>query len=355
LGKKLYLCRRMAKQRIAYIDAMRGFTMIFVVYSHVCNYCLGDKWMGWNDVFFLFRLPCFFFISGWLFEPVRESIRVVVKKKFMVQIIPTVIFLLLLAPPPLFFSRLGATKGGYWFTFALFEFFLLYLFSGRLFKRWSGAFAFFISISAFCYDINFHQFNISSHNLQFSILNYHVSITDTLGFLSFITWRYYLFFYIGIWVKRHFDDFIRWTSKPVVIMAVVFGFALFAWHPRSENTIAAYLIFVVGGFLGLTMVFTFFRSFSRYFTKDGLLGRSLQYVGTRTLDIYLLHYFLLPRFLMKYSGTLHTYDNQWFEFGVAMTLSLIIVVGCLLVSYVIRLSPFLGHYLFGVKRNKTTS
>lgn len=340
----------MEMKRIGYIDAMRGFTMILVVYSHVCNYCLGDKWMGWNDVFFLFRLPCFFFISGWLFEPVRESIRVVVKKKFMVQIIPTVIFLLLLAPPPLFFSRLGATKGGYWFTFALFEFFLLYLFSGRLFKRWSGVFALVISIVAFCYDINYHQFNTSSHNLHFPILNYHVSITDILGFLSFITWRYYIFFYIGTWVKLHFDDFIRWTSKPVVIMAVVIGFALFAWHPRSENTIAAYLIFVVGGFLGLTMVFTFFRSFSRYFTKDSLLGRSFQYVGTRTLDIYLLHYFFLPRFLLAYAPQFQAYDNKFLEFIVAFLISLMVIVACLLVSYIIRMNSLLGHFLFGAKR-----
>ena len=62
-----FLCtfaQNMAKERIEYIDAMRGFTMILVVYSHVCNYCLGDKWMGWNDVFFLFRLPCFSLSAG---------------------------------------------------------------------------------------------------------------------------------------------------------------------------------------------------------------------------------------------------------------------------------------------------
>ncbi len=58
----------MQGQRIQYIDAMRGLAMVLVVYSHICRYCLGDKWMGWNDVFFLFRLLCFFFISGWLFE-----------------------------------------------------------------------------------------------------------------------------------------------------------------------------------------------------------------------------------------------------------------------------------------------
>ena len=330
----------MAKQRIEYIDAMRGFTMILVVYSHVCHFCLGDKWMGWNDVFFLFRLPCFFFISGWLFEPVRESILSVVKKKFTVQIVPTVIFLLLLAPPPIFFSRLGATKGGYWFTFALFVFFLLYLFSERYLKRWGGAYALVVSIAAFCYDINYNRY-FKDMGLM----------TQALGFLSFITWRYYLFFYIGTWVKRHFDDFIRWTGKPVVIMAVVIGFALFAWHPHSENAMAAYLIFSVGGLMGLTMVFTLFR----YIYTSSLLSpfashlSPLEYIGTRTLDIYLLHYFLLPRFLSQYSGSLHAFDNQWLESLVAMTLSLMIVMVCLLVSYVIRLSPFLGHYLFGVK------
>ena len=305
--------------------------------------------MGWNDVFFLFRLGCFFFISGWLFEPVRESIRAVVKKKFMVQIIPTVIFLLLLAPPPLFFNQLGATKGGYWFTFALFVFFLLYLFSERYLKQLGGAFALTISIAAFCYDANYHRFVTSSYNFHFSLFTFHFSLSDALGFLSFITWRYYLFFFIGTRVKRYFEEFIRLTGKSVVIMIVVVGFAMFAWHPHSENTIVAYLIFAVGGVLGLTMVFTFFRLLARYFTKERLLGQNLQYVGTRTLDIYLLHYFLLPRFLMKYSESLQVYDSQWLEFLVAMVPSWIVVAVCLLVSYIIRLSPFLGHYLFGAK------
>ena len=305
--------------------------------------------MGWNDVFFLFRLPCFFFISGWLFEPVRESIRTVIKKKFMVQIIPTVIFLLILAPPPLFFSRLGATKGGYWFTFALFVFFLLYLFAERYLKRCSGAFALAVSIAAFCYDIYYHQFITSTLNLQLSIINYQLSISDAVGFLSFICWRYYLFFFIGTRAKRHFEEFIRLTGLPEVIIAVVVSFIMLAWHPRSGNTIVAYLIFAVGGALGLTMIFTFFRLFACHFTKERWLGYSLQYVGTRTLDIYLLHYFLLPRFLMKHGESLQVYDSKWLEFLVAMSLSLAIVAGCLIVSYVIRLSPFLGHYLFGVK------
>ena len=75
----------------------------------------------------------------------------------------------------------------------------------------------------------------------------------------------------------------------------------------------------------------------------------LQYVGTRTLDIYLLHYFFLPRFLMAYAPQLQAYDSRLLEFVAIMVISLIILVLCLITSYVIRLSPFLGHYLFGAK------
>ena len=267
----------------------------------------------------------------------------------MVQIVPTVIFLLLLAPPPLFFSKLGATKGGYWFTFALFEFFLICIFSERYLKKYHGLLALFISIAAFCYDVNYARFEPSSLNYHFSLFTIHYSLSDVLGFLSFITWRYYLFFYIGTLVKRHFDEFIRWTGKPVVIIAVVIGFALFAWYPHSDNRIAAYLIFAIGGLLGLIMVFTFFRVFASTFSKERLLGRSLQYVGTRTLDIYLLHYFFLPRFLLIYAPQLSAYNNRFLELIIALSIALVVVAFCLLASYLIRLSPFLGHYLFGVK------
>lgn len=255
----------------------------------------------------------------------------------MVQIVPTVIFLLLLAPPPEFFSRLGATKGGYWFTFALFEFFLLTIFSESYLKKWSGVFALFLSAAAFCYDIYF--------NLYFKNMGL---LTDALGFLSFMTWRYFLFFYVGTWVKRNFDRFVQWTEKWWILLVVVMGFVIIAMPPHSDNAISEYLIFAVGGILGLTMVFTFFRAFSRFFSKDKWLGRCLQYIGTRTLDIYLLHYFVLPKFLILHRDLLLAYDSRLLEFLVVISVALVVVCLCLLFSYIIRLNHFLGHYLFGV-------
>ena len=350
----------MKTERIGYIDAMRGFTMILVVYSHICSMCFGDAWMGWNDVFFLFRLPCFFFISGWLFEHVGRqwdtiTIKQTIRHKFMVQIVPTVIFLLILAPPPLFFSRLGATKGGYWFTFLLFIFFVLHIFLSWLTKKMFTRnqevvmllIAILILVASCFYEANYLRY--------YSQMGWG---TNLMGFLSFRLWRFYLFFYLGTLVKRHFTFFIQWTNKLWLMVLIVIGFVAIAIHPHSDDAITQYFIFSIGGILGMTMVFTLFRylytspllsPYSSIFRHPSFI---LKFVGTRTLDIYLLHYFFLPRFLQSYTDQLQVHDNKLIEFLVAMSLALVVVGICLLVSYIIRLSPFLGHYLFGAKYEK---
>ena len=100
------------------------------------------------------------------------------------------------------------------------------------------------------------------------------------------------------------------------------------------------------------MVFTFFR-LSVSWLKKLHIEKPLQYVGTRTLDIYLLHYFFLPRFLMSYADQLRAFDSRFIEFLFIMAVSLVVLLLCLLASYIIRLNPFLGHYLFGAKYKKT--
>ena len=340
----------MGKQRIEYIDAMRGFTMILVVFAHVCHFCFGDSRMGYNAIFILFRLPCFFMLSGWLFEPAsKNAFLTVARHKAMVQLLPTFIFLLLLAPPPEFFHQLGALKGGYWFTFVLFEFFILYMVILRIGKYWTPIWAFAITIASFIYARYYDCLKSSSEGFQLLMI-------DMLGFLSVTTWRQFIFFYIGTWMRRHFDAFIRWTNKPVVILLICTAFFLIASTSHKDNIWFEMFRYYIGGITGMVMIFTLFRLL---YTSSiihlpssitHLTSSFFQYVGTRTLDIYLLHYFFLPRFLMEYAPQLQAYDSRLLEFVVIMALSLFILVFCLITSYVIRLSPFLGHYLFGVQR-----
>jgi hypothetical protein len=52
---------------------------------------------------------------------------------------------------------------------------------------------------------------------------------------------------------------------------------------------------------------------------------------------------------MPYADQLKSFNSQFVEFWMILAVSLIVLFLSLLASYVIRLSPFLGHYLFGVK------
>ena len=332
----------MATKRIEYIDAMRGFTMILVVFAHICHFCLDDSRMGYNAVFIIFRLPCFFMLSGWLFEPVAmRPFATIARKKFMVQIVPTFIFLFLLAPPPLFFHQLGALKGGYWFTFVLFEFFILYMLIVRMGSKWRPWAALIVALASFVY-VRYYN------SIQMSATGFLALVVNGLGFLSVALWRFFLCFCVGAWMRRHFDAFIRWTSKPAVILVIAVAFFAIASTSHIDNMWFEMFRFYVGGITGMWLVFTCFRH-SESWLRKLCLSKPLQYVGTRTLDIYLLHYFFLPRFLMPYADQLKSFNSQFVEFWMILAVSLIVLFLSLLASYVIRLSPFLGHYLFGVK------
>ena len=377
-------------KRIGYIDAMRGFTMILVVYSHVCGFCLGDRQMALNDVLFLFRLPCFFFISGWLFAGTvmgtapRVSSEAdytgtvphvtfwsIIKKKFMVQIVPTLFFLFLLSPPPAFFHQFGAFKGGYWFTFALFYFFIIYMLMAWPFRRHQSTksdvvmllLTLAISMSAYWYDINYHRLVLAvadTHgpmfNVQCSTFNVPCSMFNVLGLLSYVVWRYYLFFFLGTLVRKYFPQFLKIAGNGKLVACLAIIFLAISQIPQSDIFLREYFKFSVGGILGMTVIFALFRYLytspllSQYSSIFHHPSSILKFVGTRTLDIYLLHYFFLPEFLLPHANRLLATIPSWLLPLPILFAAFIVVVLCLLTSYIIRLNPFLAHYLFGAKK-----
>lgn len=305
--------------------------------------------MAFNDILFLLRMPCFFFISGWLFYKIgrmwdAQTVKQVICNKFMVQIVPTFIFLALHERSH-FFQQLGAVKGGYWFTFSLFLFFVIYIQTSLVFQRtkhkdlWMLFVALMISIAASWYDA---YYSSVAHQLGWG--------RQFLGFIGFMTWRYYLFFFLGTLVKKHFDNFLLLTDRREIMLVIITVFFIIVILPRTDYWPWVYTRFVLSGVCGMVLVFTFFRKFASWFTKERFLGRSLQYIGTRTLDIYLLHFFFLPESLLLYNRQLLAYGNKGLEVVVVLGEALAVLAACLLASYLIRLSPFLAHYLFGVRR-----
>ena len=74
----------------------------------------------------------------------------------------------------------------------------------------------------------------------------------------------------------------------------------------------------------------------------------MQFVGRRTLDIYVLHYFF-PISTIEIGKFFQVSINPVLEFFVNGFIAILVILICLIVSNVIRMSAFLRHHLFGVK------
>ena len=336
-------------KRIEYIDALRGFTMILVVLHHVAG-------VGWglppevpkiHTFLAQIRMPLFFFISGFVLYKASamwnlQHIRSFLHKKFFVQIIPTIVFFALFckfANRDIVASLYDIYKAGYWFTYTLFEYFIFYSILRFLFRNRFEDTAI-IAVAFFFYFINWSP-----------IYNHIPLSAEYKDLLGICQWCYFCFFLIGTLVKKHFDAVQRWLDgKYLLTFSILFYFLV---NFYDDMIPAVGLVRTPVGLLrtlaGMTILFAFFRTNQACFTKEHAIGRIMQYIGRRTLDIYLLHYFLLPRGLGAAFPVFTEHPMPVIEFICSFVIAVIVVALCLLVSNIIRLSPILAHYLFGVK------
>ena len=341
------------KNRIGYIDALRGMAMILVVYFHIAAYGFGSYEWGYNDIIERFRMPTFFFISGWLFYKAGriwngKTIRSIIRKKFMVQIIPTAVFMLLylMMFNLLDISSFGSDKKGYWFTIILFEYFVIYILAEALFNR-QDTFKGEIRVMIIILIISITAFYYAKYYTKYAA---ELGVwKDILGFLSFVKIRHIIFFWFGTFVRRHFERFVQLTNHPYVtaIMIGIFT-AIIVWPVLLSTESIEYIAYLFSGISGTIIFFTFFRIHEQHFSNDTWYGRSLQLIGRRTLDIYLIHYFVLPYDIVQTDVWLHYHDNTLFV-PMAIILALWVVAISLLISNILRISPLLSKYLFGTK------
>ena len=340
----------MEKTRIEYIDALRGFTMILVVIHHVALFMWGI--LGTPSVhgyLMQVRMPMFYFISGfvlykagvvWNIQHVCQFLR----KKFVVQIVSTIIFFTLFVHVKdidfgsALFSHL---KAGYWFTYILFQYFVFYSLAQLIFRRYA--------------HIVMLLMGIAFLPIYYPPITNAIPIPESIkGLLSIVYWRYFLFFVMGSLVHKHFARVEQWLDgKWLLLACLVTYFVLNIYRDvfpsNAENPLCGFLIGLVLTFTGLIVLFGFFRAKQELFTRDKVLGRTLQYIGRRTLDVYLIHYFF---FSFQEGGVVHIFTDHpmpIIEAFCSLIVALLIIACSLLISNILRLSPILAHYLFGVK------
>lgn len=337
-------------KRIGYIDALRGFAMILVVYFHISAYGFGSYETGYNGIIERFRMPIFFFISGWLFYKADriwnwESIVDLLKKKWMQLIIPTAIFmtLYLIIFGYWDFSSLGSDKKGYWFTFVLFEFIAIYVTLEAFLNKQDTTkgeimvmiIIFLLSVSAFYYAKYYTRYSEELGNWK-----------TILGLISFVKIRHIVFFWFGTIVRKKFDMFLKITSNRYVLAVLTVSCISMIVFPAIFSTKGLeYITYLVVGILGIIICFSFFRTYDTYLSNNTCYGKALIYIGRRTLDIYLLHYFVLPYHIEKVGILLHVYEYPIICLIVSLILSVMVIIVSILVRIIIKQLPFLKLFL----------
>lgn len=340
----------MPTKRIEYIDAMRGFTMILVVYSHIWTFCYhAYDTHSFANILSNFFLVLFFFISGFVAYKKDTSLSAVstariLKNKFVQLIIPSVVFYVILCAQfyDLSFVRLVA-RGEYWFTVQLFLFYLFYVLSSKLIRIGEHSISWdfvLLGVALLLYCISYSHVLIERTQIGANLFLY----------LGMKYWRYYVFFCLGILVRKHFSRFVKLTDNGCIMAAfIILFFALIFLADCINFPMWKPIRMLVYGGVSVVVIFTFFRRYEGSFTSTNKFGYCIQYIGRRTLDVYMIHYFFLPRNLDSLGSLFNEYTNPSVEFFITTLLSLLVILVSIIVGNIIRLSPVLSHYLLGDK------
>lgn len=340
----------MLVKRFDYIDALRGLAIIFIVFGHIPMYCYhtGEEFTSIrNSYTSLVQLPIFFFVSGFVFRTKTKPGWKFILKKLIQLIIPTILigsvyFLLNSTSFTLYLN--DKFKGGYWFTLTLFEFIL----------------------TQYIWEVITEKIHIRKNNIVYSSLSLCLAgllfilslptITSKMGDISNIIgipmFRYYLYFLIGIIVSRNINYIIKWKFRNhLIALVIILFFLLFITNqiPHKLNGAIFHLNLVGMELSSLSVVFMMFYKYRGFFSSSNRFATSLTFLGKRTLDIYLLHYFFLPKNLEVFGDFFTEHQAIVLETFFSGIITLLVIGFCLLVSEVIRCSPIVSKYLLGTK------
>jgi peptidoglycan/LPS O-acetylase OafA/YrhL len=156
---------------------------------------------------------------------------------------------------------------------------------------------------------------------------------------------------MGTLVKKYFDKVCKYIFDNNVIMLISTVIMIVGAIAYINNYYVQFETKLILSIVGILSIFYFFMRNGDYM-DNSRVGKGLQYIGRRTLDVYLLHYFFVTNSL--------TWINKWgvtsptMKFVLSILTALVIIGICLLISKFLRTNPLLGKILFGAKMPQKT-
>ena len=343
--------------RIRFIDGLRGFTMLLVVYHHLC--CLAfptsiEKASVFNNVGMTFRMPLFFFISGFFLYSNNYTLQLFKKRsknRLIKQLYPTIIIALIYCAICLDISPLAmcfkSLKCGYWFTIVSVDLFfigatLLYFCNSiKLSKKYQILLLLLVGSAGFITSIV-----AAKHNLP---------TTDLWKLFNLYQICYFiLFFFAGTIFKiaYNYASPLVGGSKTLIISVLSFGAAYYFLQAPSDTTIHM-LHTLLTAFLGIVSLLSLFSIiYNKTLFSYSKAAHILEFIGKSTLEIYLLHYFFIKLLsIMPYRDAIICRQNTIYEIPLYWSITFIVVFMCLLLNRSLKITKIHKYIFPSIKKS----
>lgn len=327
------------KERLPYIDRMRGINIFLVVFGHFIFFNVKDfnsvEIGVWGTTF---RMAMFMFLCGYISHK-TTSVKIFknynwyLMKKARTLLLP--FFMWPLVVNTFFFSHSIDFKtqwvnlisyGGLWFLSYLFFMSLLYsgfLFLTTLYKQKSIVFDSMLVFFMFLLLLLVKQFN-PPFNINYFIFNF-------------------LFYFLGVFVSK-----FKMLNKVILhdltffCAFVVFMSLVGHYINGDKSSINLTIKLVSAG----TATIAFYNIVQRV-NWNTFVDRTVRYWGRNSLVIYTTHFYLAPVYMTGYflPANLKTFPIIL----ISASFSILIILGCFGIFKIVQLSPLLNLLLYGHK------
>lgn len=329
-------------KRLAYLDAIKCFAILLVISGHVQFFGmdLKDSYASpGNLMLYSFKMPLFFFVSGYLafkenaFGTIGELKKL--GTKFLFLVVPAIVFYCFLnfsKGSPLF-EFLKSGLGGYWFTFTLFEIFVIYYALSAM-SRSKVVLASLLALVSIA-GVGYLSF-FSKYEIPFLDFN-HLS-------------KYFQYFALGVFAKMYIEQYDRLMRNEYLkaFSMVSFFVLLFSLYQISmPSVVFHFLRDIVLRYLGLYVVVSLFYCNQDFFNRESKLNSLMLKIGQNSLAIYLLQYFFMPDF-SAYPVWLQGLD--WVSvYAISFAYTVFITAICMIFIELLSNSMIVKKYVLGKK------
>lgn len=340
-----------SNNRLEFLDSLRGLAMLFVIYFHFLAYST-ELTSVVNDIVIRWRMPLFFFISGF-FATFKTYDKGLYKKRIInrisKQLYPTIVVWAIF----IFFSWIighasfseyllhgiyDPSKRGYWFTTSLVEVYLLYsiasivLFALNVnYKKQGLVYLAFAAVTGVVYIVYLKSFSPEGLILKF------YSVLSIEKFSALIP-----FFFLGVFCRTYEENFFKIWGNQITALGALTAFILCILLSMEPSQVDS-AVYYVSRIFGLVAVVSIFVCVRRYLDSTTAIGRYLIRVGRNTLPIYLFHFFLialLPYLITDFVSFQKALMKNWYlELPFVLIFSTIIAEICMFVDGIIKRYP----------------